>query len=123
MILFLLTMSLFFLELLLINHKYHFLTILCALALVAIFGLNYFDEMYIRLVMILLGLSLLLDFIWLFVRAGVSLCVNVESLVAWEFQRTDRTQPNMVPIRRTADSCRDGHQSADQSDSVYVQKQ
>lgn len=123
MILFLLTMSLFFLELLLINHKYHFLTILCALALVAIFGLNYFDEMYIRLVMILLGLSLLLDFIWLFVRAGVSLCVNVESLVAWEFQRTDRTQPNMVPIRRTADSCRDGHQSADQPDSVYVQKQ
>lgn len=53
------------------THKFHFLSMLCALALVAIFGLNYFDRLYIRFVILLLLGSIVMDFIWLIMKAGV----------------------------------------------------
>lgn len=67
------TLSFLFLELILMTHKFHFLSMLCALALVAIFGLNYFDRLYIRFVILLLLGSIVMDFIWLIMKAGVIL--------------------------------------------------
>ena len=52
------------------THKYHFYSLLCALALLAIFGLNYFDKLYIKFVIVLLLVGIILDFFWLIFKAG-----------------------------------------------------
>lgn len=67
------TLAYLFVELLLMTHKFHFLSLLCALALVAIFGLNYFDRQYIRFIILLLLLAIITDFIWLIIKAGVTI--------------------------------------------------
>ena len=54
----------FFLELFIMMHKLGFLSILALLAVLAIFGLNYFDRSYIKLTLGLLFASVLLDLLW-----------------------------------------------------------
>lgn len=70
-LLFLLSMAYLLLELLLMTHKFHFYSLLCALALLAVFGLNYFDKLYIKFVIVLLLVGVVLDCFWLFFKAGV----------------------------------------------------
>lgn len=56
---------LFFLELFVMMHKYHFLTLLSSIAVLSIFLLNYFDKKYISLTLGILAASLLLDLFWI----------------------------------------------------------
>lgn len=51
-------------------HKHHFLSLLAYLAVFGIFFLGYFDQHYIRFVLITLVVSVLLDLAWLFVNFG-----------------------------------------------------
>jgi hypothetical protein len=58
-ILFYLTLLAFILELLISIHKFHFVSLLAILSVIAIFGLNYFDKNYIRLSLGVLFLSVI----------------------------------------------------------------
>jgi hypothetical protein len=73
MILLILTLAYLFMELLTMQHKYHFLNLMIALGLLSIFSLNYFDKTYIRLHLILLVLSEILDLVWMIVKSAVIL--------------------------------------------------
>lgn len=77
-LLFLLSMIYLLLELLLMTHKFHFYSLLCALALLAIFGLNYFDKLYIKFVIVLLLVGSILDFFWLMFKSGVPIFIMQE---------------------------------------------
>jgi hypothetical protein len=48
------------------------------LSLVAIFGLNYFDKLYVKFVIVLLLVSLIMDLFWLIFKAGVTDCIKIE---------------------------------------------
>lgn len=52
-------------------HKHHFYSLLAILAVLTIFFLNYFDYIYIKFVLINLGISCVLDLIWMIVLANV----------------------------------------------------
>ena len=58
-------------ELILMFHKHHFYSLLAFLAVLAIFVLNYFDNKYMKFVLANLGISCLLDLVWMFVLANV----------------------------------------------------
>jgi hypothetical protein len=60
------------LELFITIHKYHFVTLLTAIAVLAIFGLNYFDKSYIKLVLGMLIISVLLEIFWILSYMGVN---------------------------------------------------
>jgi hypothetical protein len=64
------------------TQRFHFLSLLCALSLIAIFGLNYFDRIYIRFVMLLLFVAVVTDLLWLIFKAHVLLSLHVDSVVA-----------------------------------------
>ena len=68
---FLLTILLFCVELVLMFHKHHFFSLLAFLSVFAIFFLNYFDQTYMRFVLINLGVSIILDIVWMAVLANV----------------------------------------------------
>mgnify|MGYP000848970831 FL=1 len=103
--LFLLSMAYLLLELLLMTHKNHFYSILCALALLAIFGLNYFDKLYIKFVIVLLLLGIVLDFFWLIFKGGVNNGFDVGSLESWQI-RTRLTAQFCMVQARSAHACR-----------------
>lgn len=63
-------------EIVLIFHKHHFWNLLTLFAVLSIFFLKYFDQNYIKLVLSLLGISILLDLLWLIVLAGVLMKYN-----------------------------------------------
>ena len=60
-------------ELVLLFHRHHFFNILVLFGVLAIYFHNYFDKGYIRLLLILLGASVMLDLIWFLVMVGVTL--------------------------------------------------
>lgn len=95
-VLFLLSMIYLLLELLLMTHKYHFYSLLCALALLAIFGLNYFDKLYIKFVIVLLLVGVILDFLWLIFKGGVMPVINVGSMESWSLRPRLEAQLRMV---------------------------
>ena len=70
-IIFYLAMLVFFLELLVMLHKPHFHTLLAAIAVLAIFGLNYFDKGYIRVTLGILAISTIMDVFWVLFYTGV----------------------------------------------------
>jgi hypothetical protein len=80
MTLFVLTLIYLILELLLMNHKYHFLNLLFGIGLLTIFALNYFDKLHIKFLMILDGLSFVLDLVWLIIKAGVIIIYHIAIL-------------------------------------------
>ena len=59
------------LELLGMMGKYNFFGLLCSLAVLAIFGLNYFDKKYLRLALVVLVLGVMIDILWIFCKAWV----------------------------------------------------
>ena len=61
----------FALELLISIHKLHFVSLLTILAVLAIFGLNYFDQNYIKLVLGMLIASVTLELLWVLFYMGV----------------------------------------------------
>lgn len=52
-------------------QKHHFLGLLTALAVLAIFALNFFNEAYIQLTLVLLTTSVISDVVWLALSFGV----------------------------------------------------
>jgi hypothetical protein len=59
-------------ECLVMFHKHHFFSLLALLAVLAIFFLNYFDQSYMRFVLVNLIVSIVLDVVWLIFHAGVT---------------------------------------------------
>ena len=59
-------------ELVMMFHRHHFFNVLVLFGVLSIYFLNYFDKGYIRLLLILLGGSIILDLIWFLVMVGVS---------------------------------------------------
>ena len=61
----------FFFELILMFVKDPFISSLAYILVFGIYLLNYFDRSYVRVCLGALLVSVILDFIWLFVMAGV----------------------------------------------------
>lgn len=62
-------------ELVIMFDKHHFYNILCIFFVLSIYFLNYFDSNYVKFLLGALGLSLLLDMIWLIVHTRVSMVI------------------------------------------------
>ena len=58
-------------ELIVMFQKHHFLNLLVFLGVLSHYFLSYFDSKYIKLVLFLLGLSIILDSVWLAVMTQV----------------------------------------------------
>ena len=58
-------------ELILVFVRHHFLNSLCYLFVLGIFLLNYFDRSYVRTCLVMMLVSIILDFIWVLAMAGV----------------------------------------------------
>ena len=69
---FLLSVILFVFELILMFHKNHFYNALVYVAIFAIVLMGYFDKLYMKFVLVNLGVSILLDFLWVILQASVS---------------------------------------------------
>lgn len=80
------------LEMTMMFHKYHFYTLLCLCAVLCIFFLNYFDRMYVKVVMANLLISCVMDVIWEITRARVRLPI---------FRTTGPTRTSWCPATRT----------------------
>lgn len=52
-------------------HKHHFYNILAYISVFGVFFLNYFDKTYMKFVLINLGISVILDLVWMIVSANV----------------------------------------------------
>ena len=63
----------FLFELIIMFVKQPFISALAYILVFGIYLLNYFDRQYVKVCLGALGISVLLDFIWLFVMAGVPL--------------------------------------------------
>ncbi len=59
-------------ELVLMFQKNHFLNLLCIFAVLSIFFLNYFDQNYMKFLLILLVTTFICDIVWLGVNARVT---------------------------------------------------
>ena len=68
---FVFTLILLFVELILMFHKHHFYSLLAYLSIYGIFFLNYFDKIYVKFILINLGISNVLDIAWMVVMANV----------------------------------------------------
>ena len=62
-------------------HKHHFYSLLCFFMVISVFFLDYFDKIYIRTMMVNLGISVLLDVAWIFCMASVNNWLNIAILV------------------------------------------
>lgn len=62
----------FFLELFIMIHKVHFMSILSIIGVLAIFGLNYFDRSYIKIALGALVASVVMDVLWILFYMGVN---------------------------------------------------
>jgi hypothetical protein len=58
-------------------HKHHFFTLLSACFVFAAFILDYFDKSYVKFILGILGVGILLDFVWLIVMAGVKFMLYI----------------------------------------------
>jgi hypothetical protein len=58
-------------------HKHHFFTLLSACFIFGAFILDYFDKSYVKFLLGLLGIGILLDFVWLLVMAGVTFLIDL----------------------------------------------
>lgn len=65
------TLVIFLIEVILMFHRDHFLNILVYISILAIFFLNYFDQLYIRFCLVCLMVAIILDFIWAIVQSSV----------------------------------------------------
>lgn len=63
----------FLVELICMFVRHHFLNIFCYILVLSIFFLNYFDKYTIKVALAALGISILLDFIWIFAEADVTM--------------------------------------------------
>ncbi len=59
-------------------HKNHFFNLIGYVLILLIFIQNYFDKLYMRITIIWVVLSVLLDFLWLIVHAEVILENNIK---------------------------------------------
>lgn len=71
-IVFLITAILLGLELFIMFHKNHFFNLIGYTLIMLIFVQNFFDKLYMRITIIWVTLSILLDFLWLIVHAEVA---------------------------------------------------
>ena len=76
-------------ELIIMFVKQPFISALAYIFVFGIYLLNYFDRQYVKVCLGALGISVLLDFIWLFVMAGVSMFLC--SLISTMPQDSDQT--------------------------------
>ena len=58
-------------EFIMLFHKHHFFNLMVISLIVSMFVLKYFDKKYVLILLSALGVSCLLDFVWLIVMASV----------------------------------------------------
>ena len=68
---FILSLICLLVELIIMFHKHHFLSLLAILSVIAIFFLNYFDKFYIRFSLAVLAIAAIFDLVWVFVHTRV----------------------------------------------------
>ncbi len=66
-----LTIILFGVEMFIIFHKNHFFNLMVYTLIFLIFAQNYFDKLYMRITILSVVMSILLDFVWLIVHSEV----------------------------------------------------
>lgn len=77
-IVFLVTAVLIGLELFIMFHKDHFFNLLGYTMIMLIFAQNFFDKLYMRLTIVWVAVSVVLDFLWLIVHSEVLLSLIKE---------------------------------------------
>ena len=77
-IVFLITAVLIGLELFIMFHKNHFFNLMGYTLIMLIFAQNFFDKLYMRMTIIWVAVSIVLDFLWLIVHSEVILYVISE---------------------------------------------
>jgi hypothetical protein len=77
-IVFLVTAVLIGLELFIMFHKNHFFNLLGYTMIMLIFAQNFFDKLYMRLTIVWVAVSIILDFLWLIVHSEVILSLISE---------------------------------------------
>jgi hypothetical protein len=70
-IVFLITGVLIGLELFIMFHKNHFFNLLGYTMIMLIFAQNFFDKLYMRLTIVWIAVSIILDFLWLIIHSEV----------------------------------------------------
>ncbi len=77
-IVFLITTILLGIELFIMFHKNHFFNLMAYTLIMLIFAQNFFDKLYMRITIIWVAVSIILDFMWLIVHSEVFFEFNSE---------------------------------------------